>query len=160
MSGGADSLNWPECGWLKASPLAALLTYGDKWTLACIVLLTRPHSVSLVFVTGQWGRDANEIEHSVEGNPQIFSFFHLSTMLCQRYRFYSVFMSSFSRTHQKGKMSSVVKVVVNGQKLFLFVSCMNDSWPVTFPKGSGWGFSGLGLGWGGVGWPPGRRQEV
>lgn len=60
--------------WLKACPLPAPLTYGDKWTLACIVLLTRPHSVSLVFVTGQWWRDANETGHTEEGRLQIFPF--------------------------------------------------------------------------------------
>lgn len=50
--GEADSLNWPVRSRLKASLLPAPLTYGDKWTPACIVLLTRLHSVSLVFVTG------------------------------------------------------------------------------------------------------------
>lgn len=36
---------------LKPSAPAALLTYGDKWPVTCIVPLTLPHSVSLASVT-------------------------------------------------------------------------------------------------------------
>lgn len=93
------------------------------------------------------GVDANEKEHSVLGNPQIFSFFSFINMLLEIYFLNPVFMLIF------GKNKYIEERHFSAQRWFLsrrflFVSCMNDSWPVTFPKGSGWSFSDLGLGWG------------
>lgn len=99
--------------------------------------------------------DANAIELSLQTNLQIFSFFPFTT------RALHILICSVYCLKLQALMTDVFSPKGNflGQhNLFLFAPCMNDSWPVTFPKGSGWGLSVLGLGWGSDGrWAGGRK---
>lgn len=144
--GEADSLNWPVRSRLKASLLPAPLTYGDKWTPACIVLLTRSHSVSLVFVTGpmvgrcKWDRAFRR------GGLCLFPFW-LFIAFALPYFVAAVCKFLFA-VHKNIPLcpEGVFKQKFEWSKLFVFVSWMNDFWPATFPwEGSGRAFLGFGI---------------
>lgn len=103
--------------------------------------------------------DANAMKLSLQRNLQIFSFFHSPFVLSL---FYSVLTVRCLKL--RALMTDVFSPkgkFLRQHNLFWCAPCMNDSWPVTFPKGSGWGLSGLGLGWGSDGrWAGGRKCKL
>lgn len=149
MSGETDSLNWPECGCLY-QPCWRMEINGLWPALSC----WHAHIQSYWSL---WQGNGGRCKWAFIGELQnIFIFLNSSAYSANCNLFFETDL--WQKQTRQGQTLFLGRLL-SGRNLLLFVSCMNDSWPVTFPKGSGRSFCRFGIRLG-VGWPLDQRQEV